>query len=441
MYIDYNKNVTPRTSHIDYGNDEDEDFEYDETNRFGKIIRWTSIGFLCVGLLNGGLVYHNYRKSLNWSTNRDSLKMADMPVDMLNDSGEQTKYKENFLVLCNKAIGKNGELIANHDDMVKLQYALSKIKTAKPIYQHKYDKIAEKYHIRAKLRSLFKEKGQLKESSTPNKVRAILKEVDPDLNSIYQSNNHDAFAIQEVKTVHKLVNDINTITYVSAQMNNVAQIKHKRIMFIDNMVPSSYERVHHPLDKLNYKWHYLDHFDDMQDDIERVLSEQLTKINAYNDYEKDQRDKQNAYNDLAKKREAHKQANIDAIKKEQEEKEEKEKEEQEAEEEKKREEKQAAEDAKKAADDDTDDSDNSNTDKTDDSDKTTNNSSNSRSTNTNNSDNTNNSRNTQPRSNNNGSSNGTQRSDNDNSDDSTYVDPSKRNNDSEPEDILKNIGR
>lgn len=436
MYVDYNKNVTPRQNYIDYDAEEDDLYENNSSDKLAKVIKWTSIGFLCFGLANGGLTYFNYRKSLDWSTNRDSLKMADMPVDMLNDSGKQAEYKEDFLVLCNKAMDKNGQLLANKEMMLKLQLTLDKIKTAKPLYQKRYDKIAEKYRIRTKLNSLFAKKKQLKISSTPEHVQAVLKEIDPDLNSIYQTNNHDAFANQEVKIVHKLVDDINLITSVSTQLSNVSQLRHREIMFADNIVPSSYNRIYRQLNKLKYQWHYLDNFIDMQDKIQNILAEQLTKINSYNDYVNDQRDKQNAYQDLAKKRAAHKQANIDEIRKEREEKEEKERERLEAEKEKKRQEdeaKKAAEDDAKN-DDDSDSSSDSSKSSSRNSDNTANQDDSSSS-----STNTKYSSNSTTKSNDNNSNNKTKGESKKNGN-SKYVNPSERDSDSEPEDILKDEG-
>lgn len=434
MYVDYNKNVTPRQSHIDYDAEDDSLYETSSSDKLIKVIKWTSIGFLCFGLVNGGLTYFNYRKSLDWSTNRDSLKMANMPVDMLNDSGKQAEYKEDFLVLCNKAMNKNGQLLANKEMMLKLQLALDKIKTAKPLYQKRYNKIAEKYRIRTKLESLFTKKKQLKASSTPEHVKAVLKEIDPDLNSIYQTNNHDAFANQEVKIVHKLVADINLIASVSIQLNNVSQLKHREIMFADNIVPSSYNRIYRQLNKLKYQWHYLDNFVDMQDKIQNILAEQLTKINSYNDYVKDQRDKQNAYQDLAKKRAAHKQANIDEIRKEREAKEEKEREKLEAEKEKKRQEeeaKKAAEDAAENDDDNDSSNDNSESSSSSSHESTNHNNSSSNSTNTKHSSNS-------TTKYNNDSKNTTKaKGKSKKNKDSEYVNPSERDDDSEPEDILK----
>lgn len=319
------------SSYIDYDNDP---YFNEPTIKHKSLAKrlehWSLAVLFAAGVINAGIVTYNYHNSLDWSTNRDSLKMADVPVDMLNDSPSQTKAKGNFLVLYQKALASNGALTANKAQLIQLKQALSKIKTAKPVYQKKYNKVAVRYHIQAELDSLFQDKTTLKKSATPTKVRAVLRDIGPDLNDIYQANNHDAFVKQELPRVHKLVHDSNQIATYSNKLATVAKLKHGTFYPVASLTPGTYQKIYHKLTKLNYKWTCFDNFAKMQEEINNDLNDQLAKINHYNDYLKDLRDKEQAYEDLAKKREAHKEANAQAIEEKRKEKLEKQRAQQEA---------------------------------------------------------------------------------------------------------------
>lgn len=285
----------------------------DNHNRLKHWLKLSEIGLFIFSSLNIGLTMYNYHKSLNWTTNRDSLKMADMPVDMLNDSVKQAQYKADFLVLYHKALSNNGNLTADDNLIKQLKMALAKIKTAKPNYKAKYDQVETKYKIKTSLDSLFANKNTLKSSSTPEQVRKVLKHVAPNLNSIYQKNNHDIFVKKEIKRIHNLTSDANNINAITGQILQISSI-HKGTMKPNaNITPDMYNKVYYRFSKLHYNWKCFDDFRKMQNQIQQVLSEQLTKINYYNDYVKDLHNKAQAYDDLAKKRLAHREANNKAI--------------------------------------------------------------------------------------------------------------------------------
>lgn len=285
----------------------------DNHHRLKHWLKLSEIGLFVFSSLNIGLIMYNYHKSLNWTTNRDSLKMADMPVDMLNDSDKQAQYKADFLVLYHKALSNNGNLTADANLMKQLKMTLAKIKTAKPIYQAKYDQVETKYEIKTSIDSLFANKNTLKSSSTPEQVRKVLKHAAPNLNSIYQKHNHDIFVKKEIKRIHKLTSDANNINAITGQMLQISII-HKGTMTPNaNITPDMYNKVYHRFSKLYYNWKCFDDLGKMQNQIQQVLSEQLTKINHYNDYVKDLHNKAQAYDDLAKKRLAHREANNNAI--------------------------------------------------------------------------------------------------------------------------------
>ena len=100
--INYDSDPYFMNHKIDYDHD-----SYFNHNLLKHWLQLSAIGLVVFSSLNIGLTMYHYHKSLNWTTNPDSLKMADMPVDMLNDSAKQAQYKTNFLVLYHKALSNN----------------------------------------------------------------------------------------------------------------------------------------------------------------------------------------------------------------------------------------------------------------------------------------------------------------------------------------------
>lgn len=304
-----------RTTYIDYDNDP----YFNETPIKKKhyFTRYAVISLSVLALINGGLIAKDYYDSLNWKTSRDSLKMAEMPVDTLNDTGSQATYKENFLVLYKQALKPNGELTANKALMTKLTKALSLIKTAKPIYQAKYDKVKTKYDIKTSLDNLIKSNKTI--TKKPEQVRNVLAKIAPEINAIYQNNNKDKFVQDEIQRIHNLSDDVNTISSITSQLLTLSTVKHHVMIMNDNTIPETYNKVYDKFKTLHYTWTKFKNFEHLQDQIQNILTQQLIVINHYNDYINDLKDKQNAYADLDKKRNAHKQANADAIREKQEE--------------------------------------------------------------------------------------------------------------------------
>lgn len=304
-----------RTTYIDYDNDP----YFNETpiKKKHHFTRYAVISLSVLALINGGLIAKDYYDSLNWKTSRDSLKMADMPIDTLNDTGDQAKYKENFLVLYKEALKPNGELTADKALMIKLTKALSLIKTAKPIYQSKYNKVKTKYDIKTSLDNLIKSNKII--TKNPNQVKNVLVKIAPEINAIYQNNNKDQFVQNEIQRIHNLSDDINTISSITSQLLTLSTVKHHVMTMNDNTIPETYNKVYDKFKTLHYTWTKFENFEHLQDQIQKILTQQLIVINHYNDYINDLKDKQNAYADLDKKRNAHKQANADAIREKQEE--------------------------------------------------------------------------------------------------------------------------
>lgn len=326
MYIDYQSRQIKSSS-----NHEDSIELNENTNKhsiYVRVLKCSSILFLCLSTGLGYSVYQHYQKSLDWSTNRDSLKMANMPIDTLTDTGKQLKHKENFLVLYNKMYHHDGTISANQTQIKQLQAELKKIKRGKPIYQAKFNRINEKYIMTVKLDSVFanKEHTIIKKKMTPNKIRYILKtDLAPHLNSLHEKNSHDHFVSNQLKEIHQLYRDSNLILQITDRTLRISQInpKKKRIMFNDNVITATYNDIIAKYNKLHYKWRFLNSYLAMNSDIQNILSEQEDKINAYNDYMSDQKDKQNAYLDLEKQHKARQKAYEDKIREKEEERKEK----------------------------------------------------------------------------------------------------------------------
>ena len=305
-----------------------------------KTIKLTTLGLSIFSVTNGLLIYNNYHKSLNWSTNRDSLKMASMPIDTLNDSGEEVKHKEDFLVLAQQAMTPDGQIHLNTKSQKALLKSLNKIKTAKPLYKSKYDKIMDKYRIRQKLDSLYKNKNTLKKDSTPLKVQDTLDNIAPKLNEIYQKNNKDAFVASQLIRIHLLVQDINKIINISNQINQVVYVNHGTLQPHADLIPGKYERLVHQFMKLHYKWLYLDHYYSFDKELNELLVKQQDKLNKYKTYQDDLHARDKAYKDWEDKR---KQRKHDYLKDQEEKRKQKEEEERQAQQQREEEAKEQAE--------------------------------------------------------------------------------------------------
>lgn len=292
-----------RQEHIEYSEKASKTISH--SSPFNRLLKYTTIGLVAFGTINGALSYYSYRKSLNWSTNRDSLKMADMPVDTLTDTGKQAEYKQRFVLLANTAVDKDGNLHADAKDMRNLRNALAKIKTARPIYKAKYQRVEQKYRIRKKVGSLFSKHNTLKETSTPYKVYQTLADIAPDLNNIYNRNHHDGFVKHELIVIQNLVHDTRIWADFLNELNKNMILKKGVITPSASLTPSRYAKFYDKLQRLHYRWNCLDHFETLQDAINNVLQEQNNKIMAYNDWQNDLKAKADAYKNLAKMRRKH----------------------------------------------------------------------------------------------------------------------------------------
>ena len=256
------------------------------------------------------VTYLNYRRSLDWSKNKNGLKMAEMSPDMLQDSPKQIQIKEAFLRKASQMMAKDGSLHAKKGDLLILNEYLAQIKTAKPQYQKQYDQIAAKYQIKSALASLFTKKKVTADLKT---VTQVLLKIGPALNDLHQKNAHDQFVAQQMSIIHALNHDLRLINLVAANTNNLLTLKKQVGTFQATVIPTDLQKAVKPENKLIYSWQVLEQFDNLQDKMQAILLKQEQKISLYHAYQQDLRDRAKAYDDLRKARASHEADNEQVI--------------------------------------------------------------------------------------------------------------------------------
>lgn len=256
------------------------------------------------------VTYLNYRRSLDWSKNKNGLKMAEMSPDMLQDSPKQIQIKEAFLRKANHMMAKDGSLHAKKGDLLILNEYLAQIKTAKPQYQKQYDQIAAKYQIKSALASLFTKKKVTADLKTTTQV---LLKIGPALNDLHQKNAHDQFVTQQMSIIHALNHDLRLINLVAANTNNLLTLKKQVGTFQATVIPTDLQKAVKPENKLFYSWQVLEQFDNLQDKMQAILLKQERKISLYHAYQQDLHDRAKAYDDLRKARASHEADNEQVI--------------------------------------------------------------------------------------------------------------------------------
>lgn len=256
------------------------------------------------------VTYLNYRRSLDWSKNKNGLKMAEMSPDMLQDSPKQIHIKEAFLRKAGQMMAKDGSLHAKKGDLLILSEYLAQIKTAKPQYQKQYDQIAAKYQIKSALASLFTKKKVTADLKT---VTQVLLKIGPALNDMHQKNSRDQFVAQQMSIIHALNHDLRSINLVAVNTNDLLTLKNQVGTFKATVIPTDLQKAVKPENKLIYSWQVLAKFNNLQDEMQAVLIKQERKISLYHAYQQDLRDRDKAYDDLRKARASHEADNEQVI--------------------------------------------------------------------------------------------------------------------------------
>lgn len=257
-----------------------------------------------------GLTLQDYHQSLDWSRNKNGLKMAEMSPDMLQDSPKQIAIKEDFLKRANKMMQADGQINVTQSDLVALKQDLQKIKIAKPQYEKRYQQIADKYMVQSILKSLTKNNIV---RANEHQVSKALITVGPILTSIHQKYPHDKFVVQQMQIVHNLTHDMRLIKQLLGNTAQLVTIDHRTATFKPEIIYDNYEKAISPEDKLVYKWSMLVPLTNLQNDTKMILTKQAQKINLYQAYKKDLRDKDQAYEDLRKARATHEANNAQVI--------------------------------------------------------------------------------------------------------------------------------
>lgn len=304
-----------------------------------------SVAFISLTLIN----YHN---SLNWNNNKNSLKMAQMSPDMLQDSPTQIAIKEDFLKRANAMMDADGSIHVTQTKLKELKHDLDQIKTAKPQYQDRYQKIADKYSIQIALHSLFDKPKVV--TANIDKIHKTMNTIGPVLNDIHQKYPHDKFVSDQMIIIHNLSHDLKLIKATASNTANLVVIRKQTAVFKPKVVYTDYQKAINSEQNLIYDWRILEPFMKLQPEIKTILNQQEHKIDLYNAYQKDLRDKDKAYEDLKKARATHAANNAQVIEQIRQEKIQKEQEQRAAEEEK-RKEAEAAKEAEKDKDSNTND--------------------------------------------------------------------------------------
>lgn len=277
--------------------------------RTSKRLAFSLLAILTI--LFSSLILINYHRSLDWSKNKNSLKMAEMSPDMLQDSPKQIAIKEDFLKLANAMMKPDGSIAVTNSKLVALKNDLDQIKTAKPQYQSQYQKIADKYAIELALKSLFN--GNKVVTADLDHVHKTLTVIGPTLNGIHQKNPHDRFVSEQMTIIHHLNHDLKLIKVVASNTANLVVIKQKTATFKPDIIYADYQKAIDPQDNLVYQWKVLQPFLKLEPEIKEVLNKQEHKIDLYNSYKEDMHKKEQAYEDLRKARLAHADNNAQVV--------------------------------------------------------------------------------------------------------------------------------
>lgn len=276
-----------------------------------KKTKWLIFALLMmICLVFSGLIWHDYQQSLDWTKNKNGLKMAEMSPDMLEDSPKQVAIKEDFIKKAQQLMQPNGQINVTASSLLALKHDLDQIKTAKPQYAKQYQKIAEKYQVQVALNRLFTKKQV---TATTEQVAKTIADVSPTLNTIHQKAPHDKFVDQQMQIIHALNHDVKLIKQSLVNMSQLVTISNKAATFKPKIIYQDYQNAMSPQAKLTYKWSILTSFNDLQPEIKTILAAQARKISAFKAYQQDLRDKEQAYEDLRKARQTHAANNAQVI--------------------------------------------------------------------------------------------------------------------------------
>lgn len=265
---------------------------------------------MLICLVFSGLTWHDYQQSLDWTKNKNGLKMAEMSPDMLEDSPKQVAIKEAFIKKTQQMMQPDGQIKVTATSLLALKHDLDQIKTAKPQYAKQYRKIAEKYQVQVALKRLFT-KNQV--TATTAQVAKTIADVSPTLNTIHQKAPHDKFVAQQMQIIHALNHDIKLIKQSLVNMSQLVAISNKTATFKPKIIYQDYQSAMSPQAKLKYQWSILTSFNNLQPEIKTILAAQARKISAFKAYQQDLRDKEQAYEDLRKARQTHAANNAQVI--------------------------------------------------------------------------------------------------------------------------------
>lgn len=269
------------------------------------------IYYTCICIFIGATIYmvvdiiNVHKQTMDWDKHEDALPMAELPPDVLNDTGDIPEKKAEFIKAYNNVITKKGDLDNNPDKLVIVEETFKEIPDTAPgyeLYKVKYDEVQQKISIQNDINNLFSSDTTLKSNVTPTTIAELSNNVYPKLNALYKVNQEDIFVIRYNNILKTLNNDATMVDQLlgnyATQVMITGSSKSPKITLEPTLTMQDFNSLQASLDNTNYKWPYVTVLRTIDDIINKPLDKQTKQIMAYKSYLNDIEAKEKAYKDL-----------------------------------------------------------------------------------------------------------------------------------------------
>lgn len=241
-----------------------------------------------------------YFKTMSWKNNVYAFKMADVPSDMLVDTGSQIKIKNQVMELYKNAINKDGSVAITAKKLNQMNNLIKKIKTGQNKYQDYYKAVKNKYDINHNINAIFNddEHQLIKASYTPAKIKTLIDDEGAKLNVLYQQDKNDAFVKKESAVLKNLNSDVKNINKAVNSISQISTVKKGVIEPASYVTPKIWIKAYSPLNHLHYGWNCLNSIINVQRQLNDVLANQQSQINLHSKYVSDEKAKKDAYSSI-----------------------------------------------------------------------------------------------------------------------------------------------
>lgn len=267
---------------------------------YGRVMTFIT----AVALIGAGTSFINtgkqYFKTMSWENNVYAFKMADVPSDMLVDTGSQIKIKNQVMELYKNAINKDGSITITAKKLDQMNNLIKQIKTGQNKYQGYYKAIKNKYDINRNINAVFDDDDRqlIKASYTPAKIKTLIDDEGAKLNVLYQQDKNDAFVKRESIVLKDLNDDIKRINQAIDNISEISTVKKGIIEPASYVTPKIWIKAYSPLNHLHYGWNCLNSIINVQRELNDVLANQQSQINLYSKYISDEKAKKDAYSSI-----------------------------------------------------------------------------------------------------------------------------------------------